>query len=77
MLCEYMFALSSIKKRRLHALKSKMVLQSDIVGNHSIFFRYTSYVPWVIWQAKSRFHEYAWGRWDQSSSNEIMILYLK
>jgi len=42
-----------------------------IVGIHSTSFRYTPYIPWEIWLAKPRFHEYAWGRGDQSSSNEI------
>jgi len=27
------------------------VTTSEIVGNHSTFFRYTSYVPWAIWLA--------------------------
>ena len=35
------------------------------------FIPYTPYIPWEIWLAKSHFHEYAWGREDQSSSNEI------
>ena len=39
-----------------------------IVGTHSTLFRYTPYIPWEIWLAKSRFHEYARG---QSSTNEI------
>jgi len=44
---------------------------SHIVGPHSTLFRYTPYIPWEIWLPKSRFHEYAWGRGDQYSSNEI------
>ena len=52
------------------SLQSKRYL---IVGNHSgAFFCYTRYVPWVIWLAKSRFHEYLWGSGDQSPSNEIV-----
>jgi len=47
------------------------VLLMVIVGNNSTFFRYTSYLPWAIWQTKNRFYEYTWGRGDQSSSNEI------
>ena len=47
------------------------IIWRDIVGNLGTFFRYTPYVPWAIWLAKSRFHEYAWGRGDQSFSNEI------
>ena len=31
-----------------------------IVGTHSTLFRHTSYIPWDICLAKSRFHEYAW-----------------
>ena len=46
-------------------------LRKHIVGNHSLFFRYTPYVPQAIWLAKYRFHEYVWGREDQSSSNGI------
>jgi len=40
----------------------------NIVGTHSALFRYTLYIPWENWLA---FHEYACGRGDQSSSNEI------
>jgi len=47
------------------------VIWKVIVGTHSTLFRYTPYIPWEIWLAKSRFHEYAWGRGDQSSSNDI------
>jgi len=45
--------------------------RKSIVGTHSTLFRYTSYILWDICLAKSRFHDYAWGSWDQSSSNEI------
>jgi len=42
-----------------------------IVGTHCTLFRYTSYIPWDIWLAKFRFHEYACGRGVQSFFNEI------
>ena len=47
------------------------LLKMSIVGTHSTLFRYTPYIPWDIWLAKSRFYEYARGSQDQSSPNKI------
>jgi len=51
--------------------QSSTVLNTAIVGTHSTLFCYTPYMPLDIWLAKSSFHDYALGRGDQSSSNEI------
>jgi len=47
------------------------VADSSHTSSAPTLFRYNPYIPWDIWLAKSRFHEYAWGSRDQSSSNKI------
>ena len=60
----YYIPQNEVWKRSLTIIK---FMVGSIVGTHSTLSRYTPYIPWDI----SRFHEYAWGRGDQSSSTEI------
>ena len=46
---------------------------TPIVGTHCTLFRYTPYIPWEIWLAKSRFHEYASGRVDKSFPMKLHV----